>query len=158
MVPLTFHQSFAGSTLLQTAQTNLLLEQKKVLEGIAKLGHDCIIVGRNADILLKDYQPLNLFVCADMEAKIRRCRERASQDEKLTDRQIEKGAHDIDRGRARARDMLTDRRWGNRTNYHLIVNTTDWSIKNLAPVIAEFCRQYFAAKQPEAAAQVDANQ
>jgi cytidylate kinase len=147
MVPLTFHQSFAGGAVVQTAQTSLLLEQKKVLEGIAKLGHDCIIVGRNADILLKDHAPLNLFVCADMEAKIRRCRERASQDEKLTDRQIERNVREIDRSRARTRDMLTDCRWGDRANYHLIVNTTDWSIKSLAPVIAGFCQQYFHEKE-----------
>lgn len=147
MVPLTFHQTFAGSTLLQTAHTNLLLEQKKVLEGIAKLGHDCIIVGQNADILLGDYMPLNLFVCADMPAKIRRCRERASQDERLTDRQIERNAREIDRGRARARDLITEKRWGNRTNYHLIVNTTGWSIKSLAPVVANFCQQYFHEKE-----------
>ena len=143
MVPLTFHQSFAGSTLLQTAQTNLLLEQKKVLEGIAKLGHDCIIVGQNADILLEDYAPLNLFICADMETKIQRCRERASQEEKLTDRQIVRNAREIDRGRSRSRDLLTDKQWGNRANYHLTVNTTGWSIKKLAPVIANFCQCYF---------------
>ena len=147
MVPLTFHQSFAGSTLLQSAQTNLLLEQKKVLEGIAKLEHNCIIVGQNADALLKDYEPLNLFVCADTRAKILRCRERASQDEKLTDRQIERNAREIDRGRARARDLITDKRWGERTNYHLTVNTTGWSIKKLAPVIADFCQCYFNEKE-----------
>lgn len=147
MVPLTFHQSFAGGAMIQTAQTNLLLEEKKVLEGIAKLGHDCIIVGRNADVLLKDYKPFNLFVCASTEAKIHRCRERASQDETLTDRQIERNAREIDRSRARTRDMLTDSRWGDRANYHLIVNTTEWSIKNLAPVVADFCRQYFHEKE-----------
>lgn len=147
MVPLTFHQSFAGGAMIQTAQTNLLLEEKKVLEGIAKLEHDCIIVGRNADVLLKDYKPFNLFVCASTEAKIRRCRERASQDEALTDRQIERNAREIDRSRARTRDMLTDSRWGDRANYHLIVNTTEWSIKNLAPVVADFCQQYFHEKE-----------
>ena len=147
MVPLTFHQSFAGGAMIQTAQTNLLLEEKKVLEGIAKLEHDCIIVGRNADVLLKDYKPFNLFVCASTEAKIRRCRERASQDETLTDRQIERNAREIDRSRARTRDMLTDSRWGDRANYHLIVNTTEWSIKNLAPVVADFCQQYFHEKE-----------
>ena len=147
MVPLTFHQSFAGSTLLQSAQTGLLLEQKKVLEGIANLGHDFIIVGQNADVLLKDYDPLNFFVCADMPAKIRRCRERASQDEDLTDRQIERNARAIDRARARARDLITDSRWGNRENYHLTINTTDWSIKKLAPVVATYCTHYFNEKE-----------
>lgn len=61
---LHFRQSFVGSTMgqmtLQKTQTNLLLEQKKVIEEIAKLGRDCVIIGRNADVLLKAYQPFNL--------------------------------------------------------------------------------------------------
>ncbi len=143
MIPLTFHHSFAGSTILQAAQTELLLEQKRVLENIAKLGRDCIIVGRNADVLLKDYHPLNMFVCADMDAKIRRCQERAGQGENLSYKQMERNARSIDKSRARTRDMISGSRWGARENYHLIVNTTDWSIKELTPAIADFVKRYF---------------
>ncbi len=143
MIPLTFHHSFSGANMLRTAQTTLLLEERRVLESIARLGKDCVIVGRNADILLRDEHPLNIFVCADMDAKIRRCQERAESGENLSYKEIERNARSIDRARAKTRDMISDSRWGARENYHLIVNTTDWNIKELTPVIADFATRYF---------------
>ena len=143
MIPLTFHHSFSGANMLQTAQTNLLLEERRILESIVRLGKDCVIVGRNADILLRDEHPLNIFVCADMDAKIRRCQERADSGENLSYKQIERNARSIDRARAQTRNMISDSRWGARENYHLIVNTTDWEIKELVPAVADFVRRYF---------------
>lgn len=66
----------------------MLLEQKKVIEGIAALGKDCIIVGRNADIILSEYRPFNIFVCAETEAKVKRCVERAPEGENLTEKEL----------------------------------------------------------------------
>ena len=45
--------------------------QRQLLEKFAQQG-DCVIVGRCADVILKDYHPLNLFVYADMDAKLKR--------------------------------------------------------------------------------------
>ena len=66
----TFRHSFTTSSLFQAEQLNLLLAQRKVLENIAAKGEDCVIVGRNADVVLEEYAPLSLFVCADPEAKL----------------------------------------------------------------------------------------
>ena len=71
-MPLTFGRSFAGINGMQQMQTQLLVAQKQVIEGIAKTGRDCVIVGRNADVLLADQKPFRIFVCAGMGAKIRR--------------------------------------------------------------------------------------
>ena len=38
--------------------------QQQIIENFAKQG-DCVIVGRCADVILKDYHPLNLFVYAN---------------------------------------------------------------------------------------------
>ena len=46
--------SFSSSMILQPTQIDLLLEQKRVIEGIAKAGKNRIIVGRNAGVLLSD--------------------------------------------------------------------------------------------------------
>ena len=56
--PITFRGTFGSASYMQSSKINLLLEQKKVIEEIAALGKDCVIVGRNADIILKEYQPL----------------------------------------------------------------------------------------------------
>ena len=86
-VPLTFGRSFSYLSA-NTAHVNLLVEEKKVIENIAKTGRDCVIVGRNADILLAEYKPFNIFVCADMQSRIQRCKERAEDKGKYSDKEI----------------------------------------------------------------------
>ena len=76
---LTFRGTLSSPTYFQASKVALLLQQKKVLEEIAALGKDCVIVGRNADVILKDYAPFNIFVCASTEAKVQRCQERAPE-------------------------------------------------------------------------------
>lgn len=142
-VPLTFRQSFASTAVLQAPNTDLLLAQKRVIERIAEAGRDCVIVGRNADVFLSDYKPFHIFVCADTEAKVRRCLERAEAGESLTRREILRKMRRIDRNRAETRDLLTGSRWGVRGSYHLTVNTGDWEIKELVPAVAEFALRFF---------------
>lgn len=138
---LTFRGSFSMGQ--QPMQTGLLLEQKRVVEGIAKVGRDCVIVGRNADVLLRQYETFNIFVCADQETKVRRCLERSPQGEQLSRREIEKKMKGIDKNRAQTREIIADGKWGVRSSYHLTVNTTGWDIKRLVPAVAEFARCWF---------------
>ena len=86
--PITFRNTLGSASYLQSSKVNLLLQQRRVLEEIAKLGKDCVIVGRNADTILREYEPFRVFVCADMETKLRRCRERAPEGENLTDKEL----------------------------------------------------------------------
>lgn len=144
-VPLTFRGSFVGST--NAVQTNLLVEQKRVIEGIARLGQDCVIVGRNADVLLKEYAPFNIFVCASLDAKVQRCLERAMAGAELTAREVEMQMRVIDKNRAQTREIISGIKWGARENYHLTVNTTGWEIKELTPAVAEFARRWFEKEQ-----------
>ena len=116
-------------------------------ERIACSGRNCIIVGRNAAYFLRDYDPFRIFVCAEMEAKLRRCRERAPDPETITDKEIEKQIKRIDRNRAAVRELVSGDCWGNRSCYHLTVNTTDWEIKELAPAVAAFAAFYFERKK-----------
>lgn len=141
-IPLTYHQSVAGMPL-DTTHTDLLLEQKRVIEEIAKTGKDCVIVGRNADVLLSKYEPFNIFVCADMEAKIRRCTERAPKGEKLKDKEMQRKINKIDKNRAQTRDIITDSSWGDRSAYHLTINTTNWDMSDLTLAVADFATRWF---------------
>lgn len=145
--PLTFRCSFVGAGMMQTTQMNLLLEQKRVIESIAKAGRNCVIVGRNADVILEEEKPLNIFVCAQMQAKIRRCMERASEDECLSEREMEQNIRRMDKNRASTREMIAGGGWGQRWTYHLTVNTTDWTIKELTPVMADFAMCWFGREK-----------
>lgn len=141
--PVTFRSTFGTLPYLQANKVTLLLEQKKVIEGIAALGKDCIIVGRSADILLEQYHPFNIFVCARMDAKIRRCMERAGQDENLSKKELLSKIRQVDRVRSQTREILTSSTWGQRDAYHLIINTSDWQIKDLALAVADFAARWF---------------
>ena len=142
-VPLHFHHSFTSINNLQSLQTDLLIEQTRVLERIAERGEDCVIVGRNADAILAKENPFNIFVCADIEARIDRCIARAEEGEDTSRKKIQANIRRIDRARAQTRDIISGSKWGYRSTYHLIVNTTDWNIKELTPAVAEFAQRWF---------------
>jgi len=142
-IPLTFHNSFSTGSMLQSAHIGLLQEQTRVIEGIARSGKNCVIVGRNADVLLAEQHPFTIFVCADMEAKVRRCMERAPEGEGLTRKEIEQYIRRIDKNRAQTYEMIAGSKWGQAGSYHLTVNTSSWSIKELAPAVAEFAKRWF---------------
>ena len=144
---LTFRGTLSSPTYIQSTKINLLLEQKKVIEEIAELGNDCVIVGRNADIILKDYNPLNIFVCAKDTAKLKRCMERAQTDEKLTKKQLMRKMKQIDKVRSQTREIISDSPWGKKESYHLTVNTTDWEIKDLVSAVAAFAQCFFGRQK-----------
>ncbi len=45
-------------------------------------------VGRNADVLLSEYNPFNIFVCAGMDAKVRRCLEMTDRNKNLSRKEL----------------------------------------------------------------------
>ena len=141
--PITYRGSIGSTAYLQSSQVELLLKQKSVLEEIALLEKDCVIVGRNADVILHGYSPLNIFVCAQMDARVQRCTERATDGENLSQRELRKKIRQIDTMRSRTREILTGSPWGRPEAYHLTVNTTAWPIKALAAPLADFADAYF---------------
>ena len=64
-IPLHFGRTIA-STRLYKQQVDILVEKRKVLCQIAAAS-DCVIVGRAADVILAEQNPLKLFVYASME-------------------------------------------------------------------------------------------
>lgn len=144
---LTFRSTLSSVEYLQSAKVNLLLQQKKVIEDIAALEENCVIVGRNADVLLRELEPFNLFVCASQEAKLQRCRQRAPEGEHLTDKELLRKMKQIDKVRSQTREILTGSAWGQRDTYHLSVNTTNWNIKELVPAVADFALRWFGREK-----------
>lgn len=142
-IPLTYRATLRPTARWNADKIRLLVEQKKVIEAIAARGKDFVIVGRNADVLLADYAPFNLFVCAQMEARINRCLERTDATEHWTRREWERKIRSVDKARSRTRELLTDSVWGERHTYHLTVNTTDQTVKEAATALAAYAKVYF---------------
>ena len=141
--PFTFRRTIGGAGYLQDCKIELLLKQKEVIEAIAALGKDCVIVGRNADVILKEYDPLHIFVWANTAAKVKRCMERAPKGERLTEKELLHQMRRIDKIRAQTRSILSDSEWGHRNAYHLTVNTSERSIKDMAMAVAAFTGCWF---------------
>lgn len=142
--PIVYRQSFNSYLSANNSKVNILLEQKKVIESIAKIGRNFIIIGQNADVILSEYKPFNIFVCATLESKIKRCEERAAENENLSKKEIERNIKRIDKNRSKTRELITNSEWGNRNTYHLIVNTTGWEIKNIVPAVRDYINHYWS--------------
>lgn len=140
------YNTFSQLDINSTMHLSLLESQTKVIKDIAKLGRDCIIVGRDADVLLKEYHPFRLYACADFDFRLDRCLKREEKNEgyKLTEKQIIKNIHRIDKRRKRERIIMTGRASDDTSVFDLIVTTSSWkSIDELAKSVYDFALSWF---------------
>lgn len=140
--PMTFGRAFSLYGAMQNNNTKVLIVQQQILKELEDKG-DCVIVGRCADVILRERDPFNLFIYASMASKIRRCQERAPVGELFTDDEMEKRIKRIDRERAKYRALFSDVKWGAKEDYHLCINTSDIEIKSLIPFVAEYTKNWF---------------
>ena len=145
-VQLTYRNTFSHLLYDPGMNTQLLCREREVLRDIASLGNDCIIIGRDADVILEDYHPFRVFVCADMAARLARCMRHENnrpEAERLTEKQILRNIRRIDRNRANTREILTGKVRGDSSGFELTVNTTGWEIKKLTAALGDFALQWF---------------
>lgn len=128
---------FVGAT--PSLVTEVLVAQQKVLKAIGKKGN-CVIVGRSADALLAEFSPFKIFVYADEKSKLARCRNRAPENENLTDKQMLKTFKEIDKGRRSLHDLFSSLDWGDKDGYDLMLNTSNLDIKEIIPALAQLIK------------------
>ena len=110
--------------------------QCQILKEMAEKS-DCVVVGRCSDYILREFEPLSVFVYARMQHRIERCREKRP-DEERTDRQLVRMIKNIDKHRAKYYEFFTAHRWGNKRLYDICINTSHISVKDAAAVLAEY--------------------
>ena len=93
--------------------------QNNVLKAIADKG-SCIIVGRCADYILKDYNPYRIFIYADMGYKQQRIMNNYKDAKNTAYENILKS----DKNRARFYNETTGQTWGAKENYDLCINSS----------------------------------
>ena len=145
LYPSTIGKHIIAPNYIGHQSVQILVEQKKLIEELAAQV-DCVIVGRCADLILKEHYPLNIFVYADQESKVVRCLERSDESEKLSPDQLVRKMKEIDRNRASHRAMFVSSRWGSKENYHLCINTSGKEIKALIPGLTAYVSGWFGAK------------
>jgi cytidylate kinase len=98
---------------------NLFNYQAKIIKELANT-QTCIIIGRCADYVLKDYDNVvKVFVHAPLESCVKTLREMTSR----PDKEIEKQILSIDKHRAEYYRYYTGRNWDDAKNYDLCLNS-----------------------------------
>ncbi len=143
---LTYRNSFQRSLAPSFHTGGLLAGQRDIILEIAQAGNDCVIVGRDADVILHDMNPFRVFVCADITSRLNRCMaHEAKKDagEQLSEKEILRNIRRIDRNRTRTREVLTGKHAADFSAFDLIVNTSNKNIRTLAEAVAEFSGHWF---------------
>ena len=128
-------------------QADPMLSQSQELFGLQcsilrELGEksDCVIVGRCADYVLSEHDPLRLFVYAQLEHRMQRCRDTEDGMGDLSEKELRTRIQAVDRQRSDYYEFCTGNRWSDRLNYDLCVNTSKISLEDLAEAIAMVVR------------------
>ena len=143
---LSYRNSFSHALFDPGIGTQLMIREREILQEIGALGNDCVIIGRDADVILEDRHPFRVFICADIEKRLERCmrhEKKRPEEEQLSERQVLRNIRRIDRNRARTREILTGRMNGDGSTFDLTVNTTGWEIKKLTGALADFALRWF---------------
>lgn len=138
LLPITVGRSFAYVENYAFKQAQSVYQsQSRILRELAEKT-DCVIIGRCADYILRDLNPLRIFVYADEQSRVRRCMEHLREDEQgVTEKQMLRRIRTMDRDRTRYYDFYTGLKWGDKYNYDLCVNTSGAVIKELVPALAK---------------------
>ena len=92
----------------------------------------CVIVGRNADYILKDREDvLHIFIHADMDYRSDRIVRLYGESEKSPEVRLK----EKDKRRSVNYQHYTGRTWGNAENYDLCINTAVIGLENAAELI-----------------------
>ena len=129
--PIHFGRTFSYSPTLMANETKLLAEQNKLLKELATKGN-CVIVGRAADVILRDYNPFRIFVYADIDFRTGRTKERHPE---LKDSQVIDVINKTDKRRSSYYNFYTGNKWGKLDHYDMALNSSTLGIEGAAASI-----------------------
>jgi cytidylate kinase len=124
---------FGGFTAGQSVFDKLYIMQYNIIRELA--GEEpCVFVGRCADYVLRDRKDcFNVFVCADMDFRIKR----AADVYKIESKDMRKFLEDRDKKRRLYYKYNTDRTWGDVTNYDLCLKSSSIGIDTCVQLILD---------------------
>ena len=99
----------------------------------------CVIVGRTADYVLRDYCPvISVFLHAPIDDRVKRIMERGDCD---TPEAAEKRADKANKLRAEYYNFYTDKVWGHADSYDLCIDSSLLGIEGTAQLIVDFVKR-----------------
>ena len=129
-----FAYAFAGRDVTGKSVEDLVYEaQRKVILELAEK-ESCVIIGRNADYILKDRDDvLNVFIHGDTPEKI----QRITRLYNVGEQKAVKMMADIDKRRMANYNFYTNQKWGKADNYTLCLNSSRLGYDRCEKIIME---------------------
>ena len=116
-----FAYAFAGRDITGKSVEDLVYEtQRKVILELTEK-ESCVIIGRNADFILKDRDDvLNVFIYGDLPEKV----ERICRLYHVSEQEAVRMMTDIDKRRMTNYNFHTEQKWGKASNYTVCLNSS----------------------------------
>ena len=129
-----FAYALAGRDITGKSVEDMVYEaQRKVILDLAKK-EPCVIIGRNADYILKDRDDvLNVFIHGDMPEKIQCITDLYNVEKQKAVKMME----DTDKRRKTNYNFYTDQNWGKASNYTLCLNSSQLGYDRCEKIIME---------------------
>lgn len=129
-----FAYAFAGRDITGKSVEDMVYEaQRKVILELAEK-EPCVIIGRNADYILKDRDDvLNVFIHGDTPEKIQRITRLYNVEEQKAVKMMV----DIDKRRMVNYNFYTNQKWGKADNYTLCLNSSQLGYDRCEKIIME---------------------
>ena len=129
-----FAYAFAGRDITGKSVEDMVYEaQRKVILELAEK-KSCVIIGRNADYILKDRDDvLNVFIHGDTPEKIQRITRLYNVEEQKAVKMMV----DIDKRRMANYNFYTNQKWGKADNYTLCLNSSQLGYDRCEKIIME---------------------
>ena len=110
--------------------------QSEAIRDIAQQG-DAIFLGRASDYVLRDMECLDVFICAPLEDRVARVRERTG----MSAEEAEKYILRKERNRENYYNFFTLGNWGVASNYDLCLDSSRLGLEGCADLIIDFGRK-----------------
>ena len=129
-----FAYALTGRDITGKSVEDMVYEaQRKVILELADK-EPCVIIGRNADYILKDRDDvLNIFIHGDMAEKI----QRITRLYKAEEQEAVKMMADTDKRRMTNYNFYTEQKWGKASNYTLCLNSSQLGYDRCEAIIIE---------------------
>ena len=116
--------------------TELVRYQSEAIRDLAQQG-DAIFLGRASDYVLRDMECLDVFICAPLEDRVARVRERTG----MSVEEAEKYILRKEKNRENYYNFFTLGNWGVASNYDLCLDSSRLGLEGCADLIIDFGRR-----------------
>lgn len=120
-----------------SADDVLFVAESKIIQELADEG-PCVIIGRCADFVLKDYpKVLKIFCYSDLESAVKRCVSEYGIPQENAESEIRR----VNRNRIHHYEYYTGSKWGEPHHYHLMLHTGSFGLETACQLVKKLYRE-----------------